>query len=139
MTAGIPGTGIGGLYYLLLAFLMPLAEVIQVLRGRSSWKRWLAIGMQLTNACGIIASLMGTSWLLRHTAQRLMKATSHFEANIFSKAVFGDHSLQQLQAVTSMKLAWLTIGILAAVIVSGFMLRIVVGAADHWFGKAAVK
>ena len=40
--AGLPGTGLGGLFYLLLAFWMPFAELPRTLRGRSSRARWRA-------------------------------------------------------------------------------------------------
>ena len=60
MTAGLPGTGIGGVFYLLCALIMPLIELINLLRGKSSLKRWLFIFRQLTMAAGIIAGM----WLL---------------------------------------------------------------------------
>ena len=60
-TAGIPGTGLGGLFYLLLAFWMPLAELSRTLRGRSSRERWRHVGTQFALACGIVAAVGGTS------------------------------------------------------------------------------
>jgi hypothetical protein len=59
--AGLPGTGLGGLFYLLLAFWMPLAELPRTLRGRSSRARWRRIGTQFALACGIVAAVSSTA------------------------------------------------------------------------------
>lgn len=59
MTAGLPGTGIGGVFYLLSALLMPLFELVNTLRGQSSWSRWTLILKQLGMAAGIIAGMWG--------------------------------------------------------------------------------
>lgn len=58
--AGLPGTGIGGLFYVLLAVWMPVAEINATLRGRSSRVRWRQVGTQFALACGIIAAVGGT-------------------------------------------------------------------------------
>lgn len=58
--AGLPGTGLGGLFYLLLAFWMPLAELPRTLRGESSRERWRRIGTQVALAGGIVAALSVT-------------------------------------------------------------------------------
>lgn len=52
--AGLPGTGLGGLFYLLLAFAMPVVEAVQTVRGRSSRARWRRVGAQFALACGIV-------------------------------------------------------------------------------------
>ena len=57
MTAGLPGTGIGGVFYLLSALLMPLFELVNTLRGQSSWGRWAMVFRQLAMASGIIAGM----------------------------------------------------------------------------------
>ena len=64
MVAGIPGTGIGGLYYLMLTFMMPIKEAYVTCQGRSSIRRWLHIAFQWFNAIGIVASIWATGWLL---------------------------------------------------------------------------
>ncbi len=46
MVVGVPGTGIGGLFYLLAAALMPVREAWLLARGKSSWARWRFIGRQ---------------------------------------------------------------------------------------------
>lgn len=62
MVAGIPGTSISGLYYILLAFMMPVNEAHRSLNGRSSVKRWKSVLLQMFNAVGILASIYGTGW-----------------------------------------------------------------------------
>ena len=59
--AGLPGTGLGGLFYLALALWMPLAELPRTLRGRSSRARWRHVSTQFALACGIVASVAGTA------------------------------------------------------------------------------
>lgn len=60
MTAGLPGTGIGGVFYLLSALFMPIIEIILTLRGKSSVARWLMVLRQLSMA----ACILGCMWLL---------------------------------------------------------------------------
>jgi len=65
MTVGLPGTGIGGLFYIVLAFMMPVREACMLIVGKGrSLKRWLAIGVQTANAAGIVAGLWGIGWLI---------------------------------------------------------------------------
>jgi hypothetical protein len=56
--AGLPGTGLGGLFYVLLALWMPVAELHATLHGRSSRARWRLVGAQLALACGIVATVV---------------------------------------------------------------------------------
>lgn len=60
MTAGLPGTGIGGVFYLISALLMPLFELVLTLRGKSSFARWRLVIRQLVMAAGIL----GGMWVL---------------------------------------------------------------------------
>jgi len=64
MQAGIPGTGIGGMYYILLAFVMPVREAIHLVQGNSSPRRWLNVFLQVLNAIGILGSIWLMGWLL---------------------------------------------------------------------------
>lgn len=64
MTAGLPGTGIGGVFYLLSALFMPLVELFLTLRGKSSIARWLLVIRQLVMAAGIL----GGMWVMGATA-----------------------------------------------------------------------
>lgn len=60
MTTGIPGTGIGGVFYLLSALFMPLFAIVQVLRGQGKQEQCWLIIRQLAMALCIIAGM----WLL---------------------------------------------------------------------------
>lgn len=63
MTAGLPGTGLGGLFYLILSLLMPLRELYLTARGRSSRARWRFVLTQLAIALGIIAAMVASATL----------------------------------------------------------------------------
>jgi hypothetical protein len=58
MFAGLPGIGVGTLFFVLLAFAMPFTEMVRVVRGQSSLKRWGRIALQLVHALSIILSVM---------------------------------------------------------------------------------
>ena len=64
MVAGIPGAGIGGLFYLLAAFTLPLRLVRRWWRGErqppAGDGSWRQVGMAL----GIVAGIWLTGWML---------------------------------------------------------------------------
>ena len=63
MNVGLPGTGLGGLFYLLAALLMPIVELIRTIRsGKANRRRWRMAVSQAALAGGIIAGLWGTAW-----------------------------------------------------------------------------
>ena len=57
MFAGLPGIGVGTLFYVLTALWMPFRELAFLARGESSWRRWRLIGTQFVFAISIIASI----------------------------------------------------------------------------------
>jgi hypothetical protein len=57
MAAGIPGLGLGGLFFILSALLAPLFELPRTFRGRSSWARWHGIASQLALALVMVVAL----------------------------------------------------------------------------------
>jgi len=62
MTVGIPGAGIGGLFYLIAALLLPFRSLIRRLSGiRVSWKE---TARQVGLALGIFLGIWATGWLL---------------------------------------------------------------------------
>lgn len=63
MTPGIPGTGIGGLFYMLSTAALPLRELLRRARGRAV-VRWPVIAAQQLMAAGILAGIWTTGWLL---------------------------------------------------------------------------
>ena len=68
MFAGLPGIGVGTLFYVLAALWMPVREIPRLLTGTSSVARWRVIGAQFCFALGIIASIAladrALSWML---------------------------------------------------------------------------
>jgi hypothetical protein len=64
MIAGLPGTGIGGFFYMLTALWMPVRETGRALRGQSSRVRWSLVGTQGALAIGVIATAWVTGWVL---------------------------------------------------------------------------
>ena len=58
MFAGLPGIGVGTLFYVLMAFWMPLREMPRVFRGTSSLATWQLILRQLFYATGIVVTVM---------------------------------------------------------------------------------
>lgn len=66
MNIGLPGTGIGGLFYLMAALMMPLVELRLTLIGRSSLRRWRFVGLQWSIALAIVLSIWGTFEILAY-------------------------------------------------------------------------
>ena len=64
MTAGLPGVGIGGIFYLVSALLMPVRSLVAVARGRADEARWSTALRQAALAAGILGALWVTGWAL---------------------------------------------------------------------------
>ncbi len=64
MSAGLPGLGLGGLFFILLALLAPFVELIRTTRGRSSVAAWRAVGRQFALALTMVAAVEVTLRLL---------------------------------------------------------------------------
>jgi hypothetical protein len=62
MIAGLPGTGIGGIFYFLLAAGMPVCEFFKTIQGKTNLKRWGMITIQLFFVAGIFATMWGEVW-----------------------------------------------------------------------------
>ena len=58
MFAGLPGVGVGTLFYILIAFWMPFRELPRVFQGTSSIENWKLILRQMFYAVGIIVTVM---------------------------------------------------------------------------------
>jgi hypothetical protein len=57
MSAGLPGLGLGGLFFIFSALLAPFPELWRTLRGRSDLATWKAIGRQLAQALAMVAAI----------------------------------------------------------------------------------
>ena len=64
MTAGLPGAGIGGLFYLASTIALPVRSVWRRVRGRPDPVSLRQLAQSLTMALGIIAGLWVAGWLL---------------------------------------------------------------------------
>src|SRR5919106_951000 len=64
MSAGLPGLGLGGLFFVLLALLAPFVELIRTARGRSSVAAWRTVGRQVALALTMVAAVELTLRLL---------------------------------------------------------------------------
>jgi hypothetical protein len=63
MNPGLPGTGIGGLFYILSALWMPICEMRRRWRGVAE-TQWLFVARQFIIAVGIVAVMTGVFWAL---------------------------------------------------------------------------
>jgi hypothetical protein len=59
VTAGLPGTGIGGLFYLISALLMPLREVFRALIGKGDRAR----GQMAVQQGALALTILGAVWM----------------------------------------------------------------------------
>ncbi len=64
MFAGLPGIGVGTLFYVLMAVWMPFRELPRVFAGKSSLAQWQLIARQLFYAAGIVATVVFAERLL---------------------------------------------------------------------------
>ncbi len=64
MTAGLPGVGLGGIFYLLCALIMPFVELINTALGRTSKERWRLVVGQFSLLCLILAGCWATGLFL---------------------------------------------------------------------------
>ena len=65
MFAGLPGTGLGALFYALLVCWMPFRELWLLARGRSSHGRWALVARQVGLVLGIVAALWAEAWAIK--------------------------------------------------------------------------
>lgn len=57
MSAGLPGLGLGGLFFIFSALLAPFPELWRTLRGRSGLAAWRVIGRQFAQAAAMVAAI----------------------------------------------------------------------------------
>src|SRR5574338_1434929 len=67
MTPGVPGAGIGGLFYLASTFLLPFRSMLRRLRGRPDSMTSGQVAHSVAVASGVLAALWATGWLLALT------------------------------------------------------------------------
>jgi len=57
VSAGLPGLGLGGLFFIFSALLAPLRQLLRTLRGRSRDGDWAMIGRQFAQAVMMVAAI----------------------------------------------------------------------------------
>ena len=60
MSAGLPGIGLGGLFFILSALLAPLVEIARTLRGTSSVDAWIGVARNFVLAVVMIVAIEAT-------------------------------------------------------------------------------
>jgi len=121
MTVGLPGAGIGGVFYMLTALAMPLREA---LRGASERPvgAWRAVFTQLALTAGILAAMGATGWLIA-TVFTSVRA-------IIPAAILPSQGLPAGNVLRAAMFV-LTIGTLVAVLVAVELLRLWVHRPAH--------
>ncbi len=71
MTAGLPGTGIGGLFYILLSFFMPIFHAQRMFKGEHKPHHFKAGVFAILLSVGILLSLYGEAKLLTYFFNRI--------------------------------------------------------------------
>src|SRR5262245_8330568 len=61
MNPGLPGTGIGGLFYILVALWMPVCGLLRRWRGDAT-RRGALVAKQFAIAVGVVAAMSGVFW-----------------------------------------------------------------------------
>jgi hypothetical protein len=121
MTAGLPGVGIGGIFYLVSALLMPVRSLVAVLRGRPAEARWPTALRQAALAGGILGAIwltgLGLGWVILH----LVPEAAHLVAR-------GGRSAGEVQSVLRTSALALSLGTLAVVLTLVQLLRVVLPA-----------
>jgi hypothetical protein len=121
MTAGLPGVGIGGIFYLVSALIMPVRSLVAVLHGRADEARWPIALRQAALAGGILGALwltgLGLGWVIAH----LMPEATRVVAT-------GGRSPSEVQSVIRTSALALSLGTLAAVLALVQLLRVVLPA-----------
>lgn len=118
MNAGLPGTGIGGVFYLLSALWMPFHELHKTLKNKSRRSRLRLIFLQSGMALGIIAGIWLTGWLLGE----LLVIARH---GLTLKPNGTATATSILPNVIKMTMVFLTIGLLIVVMGSVHVLKLV--------------
>lgn len=109
MTVGIPGTGIGGLFYLVSAATIPLRELLRRVRGRPPLAAPGLVRRQVAMVAGIAGGLWLTGWIL---AALIVRSTSTVRATGLPPGPGAENVLQ----VASVLLGFVTLVLVLAVV-----------------------
>jgi hypothetical protein len=121
MTAGLPGVGIGGIFYLVSALLMPVRSLVAVCRGRAHEARWPTALRQAALAGGILGALWVTGLALGWVIVHLVPEATRVVAG-------GGRSAGEVRSVVRTSALALSLGTLAAVLAVVQLLRVMLPA-----------
>lgn len=126
MTPGIPGTGIGGLFYILSALFMPVVELSNRLRNRDRSSPWRQITVQFAIASGILLALAVTAWfILPSSATSSVTETSTIATEIVNASPMSAPD-QETNELVKMLFIFGTLGVLLFVLSMVQVLRHVI-------------
>jgi len=110
MTVGLPGAGIGGLFYLASTLMLPVRSLLRRVRGRPDHAPWRRQVHSVLIAVGIVAGLWLAGWLLGLIVPDDLLVRSG------SAGTGGVHSMQSVLPMATFAVAVATlVGVLAAV------------------------
>jgi len=69
VTVGIPGAGIGGLFYLAGALLAPARELMRAIAGAPGPRQWVVVWRHFAVAAGIFGGMAATGWVVGLVAE----------------------------------------------------------------------
>ncbi|HVM35602.1 MAG TPA: hypothetical protein VM784_09675 [Actinomycetota bacterium] len=121
MSAGLPGIGIGGLFFILSALCMPFVEIGRTIRGASSAARWRVVGRQSAMAWAIVFAVERMLWLTKivpSVVDRAGQAGGVRRAAVAAVAQVPTHALPVMPILV-------TFACLAVVVVGAFALRLI--------------
>jgi cobalamin synthase len=117
MAAGLPGTGIGGLFFILSALFMIVVETQRTIRGKSSLARWRIVGRHAAVAATMVVTVTVAIWLVH----RLL-----FAANGKAGGANGDPPGAVHQLLPYLPVL-ITLGVLMLVLLGGYLAKWVFG------------
>lgn len=118
MNAGLPGTGIGGAFYLVCALLMPFHQLYKTLKNKGQPQRVRLILVQSGMALGIVTGIWLTGWLLGELSEMI-------NAWLALKHGVPPPPASTLPNVLKVTLVFLTIGLLAVVVSGVHILKLI--------------
>jgi protein-S-isoprenylcysteine O-methyltransferase Ste14 len=116
MAVGLPGTGVGGLFFILSAFFMVVVELHRTIRGRSSLARWRIVGRQAGIAAAMVVAVTVALWLLH---QLLFPSTA--------AGGKGSGSTPATDQLVPFAPVLITLAVLAALLVTAYLAKFVFG------------
>jgi hypothetical protein len=116
MSAGLPGLGLGGLFFIFSALLAPFRALWRTLRGRSRPGEWAMVGRQFAQAVVMVAAI-DLSLRLAYigiAAAGLGNAPSAVSATVIPLTLIGITSALLLSVLVGAKFAQLAVGLRTA-------------------------